>query len=1146
MCKYTDLFCGMQISWRDYFLSEDFVLNPSVSVNFVRFLRDIFNLIIMKESFSLVFRCFMLAFCVALWMPSVYAGDGIRTFGSDLSKKSFDKYWRIESESKDYKLRFIGDTVEIIAPEGLTMWRTQKLHAPLTIEYDAMVVVENDNDRLSDLNCFWMASDPASSGNFWKNSKGRGKFLNCYGMQLYYLGYGGNSNSTTRFRRYDGDARGIHDASHRPAILKEYTDKDHLLKANKWYHIKITSDGFRTQYFINGERLVDYRDPRGLKDGYFGFRTTKSRTRFANFRCEEINVAEMPVPLHWIGKAPGSKKPVTFGVPFDEKTLMPTERMELTSKSNGVIDSDQWPLAFWPDGSVKWLGVAATIPANSGKLTLNPAEKKRKTVKPRHNIIVSRMNNGYRIASGETVTYISGKGETLIDSIVVKGRRVAENARLLASTVSHPFTEGLASQTFFYYYGKVDSIKIEKEGRNLVSVRFDGKYYDKDMKRGWLPFVVRLYFFGNTSEMRMTHTFIYDGDQHKDFIKSLGMRFDVPMRDELYNRHVAFSCADGGVWSEPVQPLVGRRIAVIANDTTDVPVQVRQMAGEQLPPKDRFDEKSRKHLENWASWNTYRLSQLSPDAFSIRKRAHDNNSWVGTFSGTRSAGFAFAGDVTGGLGIGLEDFWQAYPSTLEVSDATSDTASLTVWLWSPESEPMDLRHYDNKAHDLDSSYEDVQEGMSDPYGIARTSSLVILPTDGYKGKEHFAGMAADFVSGGVLIPTPVYLHDRRAFGIWSLPDSSNEKRAAVEQRLTDYMDFYADAIDSSGWYGFWNYGDVMHAYDHNRHDWMYDVGGYAWDNTELASPMWLWYNFLRNGDARSWRMAKAMTRHNGDVDVYHIGPNAGLGSRHNVSHWGCGAKEGRISQAAWNRFLYYLAADDRAGDLMSEVKDADQMLYTLDPMRLAQPRGQYPCTAPARLRFGPDWLSYAGNWMTEWERTGSTEYRDKIIAGMKSIVALPGQLFQGPLALGYDPSTGVINTEADTTLRTTNHLMTIMGGFEINNEMIRMVDVPGWEAAWRNHADRYKEMAQKLSHNKFRVSRLAAYAAFMNGDAAKAKEAWHDLLTRKEHKVAEPFRKYIVEPPFVPAPKLEVFPISTNDAALWSLDAIYMQEVIPQ
>lgn len=226
-----------------------------------------------------------------------------------------------------------------------------------------------------------------------------------------------------------------------------------------------------------------------------------------------------------------------------------------------------------------------------------------------------------------------------------------------------------------------------------------------------------------------------------------------------------------------------------------------------------------------------------------------------------------------------------------------------------------------------------------------------------------------------------------------------------------------------------------------------------------------------------------MTRHTAEVDVYHIGPNAGLGSRHNVSHWGCGAKEARISQAAWNRFYYYLTTDDRCGDLMTEVKDADQKLYTLDPMRLAQPRSQYPCTAPARLRIGPDWLAYAGNWMTEWERTGNTAYRDKIIAGMKSIVALPNRIFTGPLALGYDPATGIITSECDPKLESTNHLMTIMGGFEVMNEMIRMVDYPEWNEAWLDLAARYKQKAWELRKNRFRISRLLGYAAYHTRNA---------------------------------------------------------------
>ena len=679
--------------------------------------------------------------------------------------------------------------------------------------------------------------------------------------------------------------------------------------------------------------------------------------------------------------------------------------------------------------------------------------------------------------------------------------------------------------------------------------------------REWLPFVVRLYFYGGSEQIKMVHSFVYDGDQKKDFIRSLGIRFDVPVREALYNRHIAFSCADGGVWSEPVQPLVGRRILTLnktdnkknSNEKkdaqqkpTDEPsLQQQQMEGKRIPPYESFDEKNRSLLDNWASWNDYRLSQLTADAFSIRKRANNDNPWIGTFSGTRSDGYTFVGDITGGLGLCMHDFWQSYPSSIEISDARTPVATLTAWLWSPESEPMDLRHYDRIAHDLNASYEDVQEGMNTPYGIARTTTFTLIPQSGYTGKKAFADYAKQFSSPSLLMPTPNYLHARQAFGIWSLPDRTTPFRTRVEDRLDAYIDFYQKAIEQNKWYGFWNYGDVMHAYDPVRHTWRYDVGGFAWDNTELASNMWLWYNFLRTGRIDIWRMAEAMTRHTGEVDVYHIGPNAGLGSRHNVSHWGCGAKEARISQAAWNRFYYYLTTDERCGDLMTEVKDADHKLYDLDPMRLAQPRSEYPCSAPARLRIGPDWLAYAGNWMTEWERTGNTTYRDRIIAGMKSIAALPNRLFTGPKALGFDPSTGIITTECDPKLETTNHLMTIMGGFEITNEMMRMSDIPEWKDAWLDHAARYKKKAWELSHSRFRVSRLMAYAAYHLRNTQMAEEAWKDLFTRLEHTPAPPFRITTILPPEVPSPLDECTSISTNDAALWSLDAIYMQEVIP-
>ncbi len=1090
---------------------------------------------------------------------------------SGLNARQFNKYWKVESESPDYKVTFQGDTAEIVSPKGLTLWRKEKMSGKVTIEYDACVVNEGEGDRTSDLNCFWMASDPQYPDNLWKREKWRsGIFLNCYSLQLYYLGYGGNHNTTTRFRRYDGNEVGITDPQARPTILREYTDAEHLLKPNHWYHIKITNENNRVSYYIDGERLVDFKDAEPLTEGWFGFRTTLSRTRIANFHYECSSQDISAVPLQWIGDTPGQDKPVSFGVPFNKGEVFPENLLALKTADNKNIPIDSWPLAYWQDGSVKWSGIAGVVPAGTEKLWIEKTGKKQKaqskTIKSTGQAAVSvtETPQSIRIKTGTIMAYIPRQGEFLIDSLLYKGIKVGEKARLICNTQSDPILENTTQVSFTNYTSELKSAIVERSGTIRTLVKLEGVHKSQD-GREWLPFIVRLYFYDGSEQIKMVHSFVFDGNQDKDFIRALGVRFDVPMREALYNRHVAFSCADGGVWSEPVQPLVGRRILTLGtaqkketykeaqkenqkkatNNVQEPSLQQQQMEGKRIPPYEAFDEKNRSLLDNWASWNSYRLSQLTADAFSIRKRANDNNPWIGTFSGTRSNGYAFAGDITGGLGICLHDFWQSYPSSIEISETKTPTASLTAWLWSPDAEPMDLRHYDNVAHDLNASYEDVQEGMSTPYGIARTTTLTLIPQGGYSGKEAFADCAKQFSIPGILMPTPDYLHAKQAFGVWSLPDRSTPFRTRVEDRLDAYINFYNKAIEQNKWYGFWNYGDVMHAYDPIRHTWRYDIGGFAWDNTELASNMWLWYNFLRTGDADIWRMAEAMTRHTAEVDVYHIGPNAGLGSRHNVSHWGCGAKEARISQAAWNRFYYYLTTDERCGDLMTEVKDAEQKLYTLDPMRLAQPRSEYPCTAPARLRIGPDWLAYAGNWMTEWERTGNIAYRDKIIAGMKSIAALPNRIFTGPKALGFDPATGIITSECDPKLESTNHLMTIMGGFEIMNEMLCMINLPEWNSAWLDLAVRYKQKAWEISHNRFRISRLLGYAAYHTRNPQMAKEAWTDLFTRLEHTPAPPFVITTLFPPVVPAPLDECKSISTNDAALWSLDAIYMQEVIP-
>lgn len=1019
---------------------------------------------------------------------------------SGLDQRHFDKYWQVESESPQYQVTFAGDTCEILAPKGLTLWRKQKLQQGTTVEYDACVVDEGKaGDRLSDLNAFWLASDPHAK-DLWARAGWRsGIFLRCYTLQMYYLGFGGNHNTTTRFRRYDGDEAGVDDATHRPAILKEYTDAGHLLKANHWYHVKIESTATgRTRFYMDGECIVDYLDPQPLKEGWFGFRTTLSRTRITNFQVRQTpaySLTTTGVPLHWVGERPTKPVPMSFGVPFAQGELKDVSTLALSTQD----PIDAWVNARWPDGSVKWAGISAVVNPTSDDIRVVSEKPKQKS---RAGIVVTEQRDLLTVQTGRLTAYLRKTGSSLWDSLCLDGRRIGGAAALVATTSEAA------------YCSKIADAVVERAGRVCTVVKVSGTHGAAD-GRQWLPFTVRMYFYAGSNQVRMVHTFIYNGDAQKDMIRSLGVRFRVAMREAAYNRHIAFANEDG-IWTEPVQPLDGRKPLMLPGEWGRN-LQAEQMAGKRIPDYAAFDERNRQLLDHWAQWDGYRLSQLTDNAWSIRKRATAESPWIGTLTGCRAPGFAFVGDVSGGLGVCLKDFWQSYPSTIEVSRARSPEAELTMWLWSPEAEAMNLCHYDTIAHDLQASYEDVQEGMSTPYGIARTSTLTLMVCDGYPGKDAIALSAQALAADVRLLPTPAYLHEKQAFGIWSLPKDPSDR---VEQRLEAYVKAYQGYIERYKWYGFWNYGDLMHTYDDERQEWRYDVGGFAWDNTELATPMWLWYNFLRTGRADIWRMAEAMTRHCSEVDTYHIGPFAPLGSRHNVTHWGCGAKEARISQAAFDRFYYYLTTDERTGDLMREQTDADTLLYHLDPMRLAEPRSQYPCQAPARLRIGPDWLAYAGNWMTEWERFGTTKYREKIRTGLQSIAALPDGIFTGNLAKGYDPATGRISFDGDPSVRSTNHLMTIMGGFEVMNELMPMVRDERFAATWLDFARRYKQMSLDIRKSRFPVRRLEAYAAWMDRDPQRTATVW-DALWQHGDSTS-----------------------NTNDAALWSLDAIYMQEVL--
>jgi hypothetical protein len=200
-------------------------------------------------------------------------------FTGDLSR------WTVEQQPGG-SVRVAEGAMEIESTGGTTVWWRDPVAAPVEISYGAEVVVAGGPyDRLSDLNCFWMAQDPTRAMNEPPVARS-GKFSDYDSLHTYYVGVGGNQNTTTRFRRYDG-------TSARPLLPQhDLREARFLLQANHRYRIRIVVRRASTEYWRDGEQLFAYEDPAPLTAGYFAFRTVRSHLRITEFRIRALGLPE--------------------------------------------------------------------------------------------------------------------------------------------------------------------------------------------------------------------------------------------------------------------------------------------------------------------------------------------------------------------------------------------------------------------------------------------------------------------------------------------------------------------------------------------------------------------------------------------------------------------------------------------------------------------------------------------------------------------------------------------------------------------------------------------------------------------------------------------------------------------------------------
>lgn len=191
--------------------------------------------------------------------------------------------WVVEAEQPG-RVTATGGLLDIDAPAGITIWLRRELSGPISIDYDVTAVAAGGpNDAVSDVNAFWMAADSrVPSGNLLERRRS-GAFADYDQLRTYYVGIGGNRNTTSRMRRYVGRP------GDRPLLPQhDLSTPENLLQPNRQYHLRLVADGNRIEAWRDGKAMFRLDDPHPYTHGYFGFRTTKSHLRIRNFRVERL------------------------------------------------------------------------------------------------------------------------------------------------------------------------------------------------------------------------------------------------------------------------------------------------------------------------------------------------------------------------------------------------------------------------------------------------------------------------------------------------------------------------------------------------------------------------------------------------------------------------------------------------------------------------------------------------------------------------------------------------------------------------------------------------------------------------------------------------------------------------------------------
>src|SRR4051812_15340951 len=142
--------------------------------------------------------------------------------------------------------------------------------------------------------------------------------------------------------------------------------------------------------------------------------------------------------LHWLDGPPATPTGSAWGVPWPRGQVAKNATFTLAAADGAPVPVQSWPLAYWPDGSVKWTGHAVTSSATAETFKLAPGTP----AAPATPVTVRRSPREIVLSNGTVELKLATTGPTAVPSISRAGRVVARDGELVLRLQDQPDDDG--------------------------------------------------------------------------------------------------------------------------------------------------------------------------------------------------------------------------------------------------------------------------------------------------------------------------------------------------------------------------------------------------------------------------------------------------------------------------------------------------------------------------------------------------------------------------------------------------------------------------------------------------------------------------------------------------------------------------------